>query len=333
MPKTDYNQQRWFLAKNECEYEIPGFAMIQFHDRVIDGQRNYFINNFAEETEIVFEVERPTADVVSRGDPTAFCFNGPVPIPPKSYKGRGLVTQNFPAQVLHDGSADSLPNGRRCGPKADSFVCWSTGTGFTCISHDGTEAVNKSNGIHTVWLGRGLGFAGGHARGTFEGTYEPQTVIPVQFYQPPSPLGVESATSGTDPKYGFIVREDGMYQFGWQASATSPNADRGHPLQVRAYVQRAPIGSSPAGAPEATIWQVMRYHMKESDEYYGRTLLASLENMAMSGWENLKAGDELFFKNITNTKRLMLSVGSAWIMKSKPYFDETTPDHQGLSYP
>lgn len=332
MAYDDDSGQRWFAAKNECEYEIPGYALIQFHDRVIEGVRNRFINNFAEETDIVFEVERPTEEVVARGEPTSFCFNGPTPIPPKRYNGRGRITQGFPAQVLHDGSVDSLPNGRRCGPKADSFVCWSTGTGFTCISHDGTQAVNKSNGIHTVWLGRGLGFAGGHARGTFSGSYQPNTVIPVQFYQPPSALGVESAI-GSAPNYGFIVREDGMYQFGWQASANSPDADRGWPLQVRAYIQRAPTGSSPPASPEATIWQVMRYQVIESDTQYGNDFLTGLENMAMSGWENMLAGDELFFKNITGEKTLMLAAGSAWIMKTKPYFDETTPGHGGLHYP
>lgn len=332
MSQSDYSGQRWFAAKNECEYEIPGFAMIQFHDRVIDGVRNRFINNFAEETDIIFEVERPTSEVVSRGDPTAFCFNGPVPIPPKRYKGRGLVTQNFPAQVLHDGSRDSLPNGRRCGPQADSFFCWSTGNGFTCISHDGTQAVNKSDGVHTVWLGRSLGLSGGHARGTFEGSYEPDTVIPISFSRPPAALGVEQGT-GPDPFYGFLVREDGMYQFGWQASASSPDAERGWPLQVRAYVQRAPTESSPSPSPEATIWQVMRYQVIESDTEYGNDFLTGLENMAMSGWENLRTGDELFFKNLTSEKTLMLAVGSAWIMKSKPYFDETTPGHGGLTYP
>lgn len=332
MAYDDDSGQRWFAAKNECEYEIPGYAMIQFHDRVISGQRNYFINNFAEEADVVFEVERPTEDVVARGDPAAFCFNGPTPIPPKRYNGRGRITQGFPAQVLHDGSVDSLPNGRRCGPKADSFVCWSTGTGFTCISHDGTGAVNNSNGIHTVWLARGLAFAGGHARGTFSGSYQPNSVVPVQFFAPPAALGVESAI-GPAPNYGFIVREDGMYQFGWQASANSPDAARGWPLHVRAYVQRASASSGSPPAPEATIWQVMRYQVIESDTEYGNDFLTGLENMAMSGWENLLAGDELFFKNLTNTHTLMLAVGSAWIMKTKPYFDETTPDHGGLSYP
>jgi len=329
MPQTDYSGQRWFAAKNECEYEIPGFAMIQFHDRVIDGIRNYFINNFPEETDIVFEVERPTSEVVSRGDPTAFCFNGPVPIPPKSKNGRGLITQNFPSQVLHDGSVDSLPNGRRCGPKADSFVCWSTGTGFTCISHDGTEAVNKSNGIHTVWLGRGTGFAGGHARGTFAGSYASLDVIPITFAPSPAALGVnQEYAAGAEIHYGFVVQEDGMYQFGWQASMNSPDAIRGYPLMVRAYLKRKASAGN-----EATIWQGMRYQVIESDTQYGNAFLTGLENVAFTGWENLLTGDEIYFKNITGTYTLMLAVGSAWIMKTKPYFDETTPDHGGLTYP
>src|SRR6185369_15596967 len=86
--------------------------------------------------QVIWDVTKPNKKGAARQDPSEFVFNGPIACEPCGPAAYGECTDDLPAQVLHNGTNDSLPNGTPCGPTPDQWDVLSGGTAWHCISHD-----------------------------------------------------------------------------------------------------------------------------------------------------------------------------------------------------
>lgn len=143
-------QRRTFPLRNMEPYKtIPGFALVMLDPE--DG--NDFFTVDLKDEQAVFRGWQCTTLGATLADPAMFVVNGPTPIPPGRY---GHCSQDWPLQVLHDGSGDRLPNGIPCGPVAGKWEVYSGRGPFTCQSHDPCRPLEgRSAGVHTVWISPG----------------------------------------------------------------------------------------------------------------------------------------------------------------------------------
>jgi len=232
----------------ESRETIPGFALVALRP----SDRSAFFTQDKEDEAVVWRVWKPDADSQARQDPALLMFNGPTPIPPGK-DGKG--TQDTPAQVLHDGGYDSLPNGVPCGPIADSWYVWSNLGAFTCQSHDICRgAAGAANGIHTVWV------APGRSR------LVPLTTLTGG----DTTVAVDAAVSFTEETESPVTRaisgnrvySAGYYLVSVSATLSSTEADEGDSLRLRVYYQ---TGSTVDGSGDLVSTYLTGYRKQEID--------------------------------------------------------------------
>lgn len=220
---------RWRPVRNMEREWVPGFALMALDPT--DGDD--FFTQEAGDGNAIWNVHKPDGSSEARQSPALLMFNGPQPIPPYP-KGFGKGTFETPAQVLHNGNVDRLPNGFSCGPLNGKWEVYSGGTAFVCVSHDITEAVTL-RGVHTVWVQPNLGLPDiprGALRGA-NGLVQAGGLVPLDAAQNET----ERLGYVFDPDIqGFKCLPDHMTL--WvQASATlsSESAPEGGLLQLRVY--------------------------------------------------------------------------------------------------
>lgn len=154
---------RWLPCLNTSEHTIPSYGLMaigNFDQSSSAAEDTHYANFVDSDGQLIWLVGRPDAQSVANQDPYRLCCNSEVPILPGK---RGAMTQDWPAQTLHDGSRDNLPNGAPCGPRFERFEVESTGRAFTCLAHDrafayvrrgerGGTGTGIGSTIHTVWI-------------------------------------------------------------------------------------------------------------------------------------------------------------------------------------
>jgi hypothetical protein len=135
-------KKRWLPAKNIGTKTIPGYAVCALD--IMDGGGFWAVE--MDKGSLVYRVTLPNVLAAAAEDPALLFINGPTAIPPGK---NGHVTQDYPAQVLHDGGWDWLPNGIPCGPVSGEPAVWMGRGPFTCMSHDPARAL-VHGGLHTV---------------------------------------------------------------------------------------------------------------------------------------------------------------------------------------
>lgn len=275
---------RWIPVRNmqdgkegRAKLTIPGFALMMLN--VADRDR-YFTQD-REDGAVVFRVYRPDAEAQARQDPAMLIVNGPTPIPPGK-DGKG--TQDWPAQVLHNGAEDSLPNGVPCGPIADSFYVWSGLSAFTCQSHDICRAApGKENGIHTVWISPGRPNL--TPLSILIGGENVEADAQVGLEQPSSvQLGHESSVPRAI--VDTWIRAAGYYLVSVSATLSSTEADEGDVLRLRVFYRTKSIADGD-GSWTATYLTGHRKQEVDRDVLTESPLTQSTfytaENVAFSG--------------------------------------------------
>ncbi len=324
----NYNQAiRTFPCRNIGDEEIPPFGLVEIANFVkSNGEQDRFFSQEQTGHDIRWLVRRPTEETVAEGNPARFAFNMHIPIAKSrgsKERGIGVVTLDFPARVLHDGSTDGLPNGYDCGPRADSFSIWSDGSGFTCLSHDVSGAVSENaTGIHTIFVARSSRQNGGHGRGTgrlVDGS--PDSHVELALGSLDSGVYIDEATP-----HVIRVRTPGLYQFGWQCRLHSTNAPRGGLLQLTTM---RIVRQQSQDLPGPTLYSGSRLQEYEQDGY-GNDIARGQEHVAVTGWENLNADGGIAIKHTGSYKQTVASF-SWWILKVPTPFLGQKPG--GLVYP
>lgn len=139
---------------------IPGYAMLAIAGRSVTAGKAGYAQDVIEQ-QTIWHVRQVTAEDIAQNEPWLFCCNGPIPISPDQV---GEVFQDWPCQVLHQGTGDILENQAPCRPIQDRWYTLSGGSLFVCLSHDKARAWwNNTTGEHTVWIapssGRGIAYA------------------------------------------------------------------------------------------------------------------------------------------------------------------------------
>lgn len=318
LPSTFDQRIRWWSFENKTSLEIPPYAIMQLAPVIVKGQPSRHLCQFNHNGEVIWNVQQCDDDAASRQNPAEFMFNGPVACRPH---GRARGTFDLPAQVLHNGISDTLPNGYPCGPVADAWYVLQGRPAFVCRSHDATEASGGS-GIHTVWIDRGNGDLGIHVAGLAgAGSYSADSFIG---WESENNWQFNNAATLSDDGW-LTVRYSGYYDFRFSCTIYG-QADvvRGSPLRVRLY-QRAEFDSpSSPPTPEATSWSGYRTH--DIEQYlsgddlpvsqdglvdgepgetsiqiggsYDVSLHTTQENIAFGGPVNLQRGESIRLKNV-----------------------------------
>lgn len=316
---VSYEQRiRWESFVNASGEDIPPFAVMQLQKKQgarIDSpgsgsssdEADDFFCQFDREGKVVWSVIKCNEEGASRQDPAQFMFNGNKWVKAGTI-GRG--TFDLPTQVLHNGANDSLPNGKRCGPAEGVWWVLSSGSAFTCRSHDATEAAGNGS-VHTVWLEAGSSRDSFHgvASGQPFGAVEAGEVVPIGS----GTLGLEEGVLAGDR--GLVVRHAGLYLFGFHGMLSSSEAPRGEVLQL---ALRKVVSSESTESSEATGWIGMRRNEVEEDEY-GNDIAFSAEHVSVTGIINLERLDEIFVRNdsgyavsVANFKFWLLKHGAYW---------------------
>jgi hypothetical protein len=305
---------------NETNQTIPSFALMQLK-RPLNRPSNPSIYDPDAEEDEFFCQEQLNEDVVwsasicdeeaaARQNPAQFAFNLEKPIP-RRQTGEG--TFDTPAQVLHNGDSDSLPNWRACGPVAGRWWVLSGGSAFTCISHDACQVVG-SRSVHTVWVRP-------NSRNSAANLKAQGSSVSADAYVPLH----EIESSGIDIEDPWaIVRRSGMFQFGFAAKVSSTDAPRGTDLLLQIWKR-----SGETGAINSTIWWGDRDQDIEEDQY-GAQILYTGENVAFTGWENLNRNDALAIRNLSGV-HLTLTRSSFWMLQTA-VFREAASQSGGLSF-
>ena len=143
-----WNEKRKLPVKNCTNETIPGFA-IMYIERVRYDANEFFAPE-AERGKLIWRGTKPDALCEALQNPSLLIANGPQLIPPY---GTGWGTQDWPAQVIHDGGSHRAVNGQMVGPAADSWLLW-TGTAFVVHSHDAARGTWR-NDYHTLIVAPG----------------------------------------------------------------------------------------------------------------------------------------------------------------------------------
>lgn len=298
---SPWDQQRKLSVQSICNEMIPGFACMYINPT----SGGWFQSTVAERGKLVYLVDKPDARCEQLQDPALLICNGPTPIPP--YRN-GWGTQDWPAQVLHDGQTDGLPNSSPAGPVADSWFVWSGYGAFTCISHDATKAIWRppnakwlADGIHTVLVAPnqtpGTRYEGGIGGGIVN--YATPFPIPTRsvrsamriFGAPGAAGGATTGAADTTTTLEFL--QAGTYWLAVTATLSSPDADEGDMLKLTVYTRR-PTESN--FSPR----YLSGYRLQCIDEevaYGGATTFYTAENVSFQGpWEAEK-GEQIQLVN------------------------------------
>lgn len=272
---------RWIPLKNmESSKTIPGHAIVYLD--VTQG--NDFFSQEAQDDGVVFRGKQCDSVGEASQDPALFVVNGPTPIPPGQI---GRCNQDWPAQVIHDGSDDRLPNGFTCGPRADTWEIYSTGNAFTCLSHDACQAVNnRPKGIHTVWISPSTTVATPAAITTGGGTADNGDKLTLDAADDSENWPGARAWSLTESGDAFKIYDEGIWWLQVSATLSSSSTTEGSTLRIRAYANGSP-----------TALQGTRLHIIDtsggtvsddagdywSDPYFGGSPIFTEENVAFGG--------------------------------------------------
>jgi hypothetical protein len=335
LPQTYEQRLRWHSCENTTSEEIPPFACMQLKKPIdlnttwlIDAEEDDWFCQDVDNGELIWFVSKCDKEGEARQNPSQFVFNGPTPIPPRRggdrKRARGRCHQDYPAQVLHNGDLDSLPNWRKCGPARNTWQVWSGGSAFLNICHDVTVPIGTGH-MHTVWVTRGGIRAGGHA----------SVRLSTNQYTAGSWLATSGSGQNVDSEniesQRIVVRRSGMWKFGFQAKVTAGNTvPRGAELLLRLYKEGVPASDGQIGALSSTIWEGAREQDIEEDQYGGQ-IFYSAENVAFSGIENLLSGEALRIRN-DSSHPLTISRGSFWLSHDAA-FHETGSSQGGLHFP
>lgn len=275
---------------NETNDTIPAYAIMQLKRPLnresqsfsIDAEPHEFFAQFRNREDVIWSVSVCDEAGASRQNPAEFAFNLAVPIPKRSY---GEATQDCPAQVLHDGRRDSLPNWKKCGPRRGAWWVSSGGSAFTCMSHDVSDAAGRG-GLHTVWLYPRGQAASAHGRFQLQSTtisdgdYVPMTA---------SPTNAENVVNSE----GWVtVRQGGLYAIDTSLTLGSPAAPRGTTLTVQLYRKNA---DETIDATQA----IGQRSLDLEEDQYGSEIHRSHENVAFPALENLASGEGVRVRNVS----------------------------------
>lgn len=279
------DRPRWVPARNIGTETIPGWAIV-----MIDPSEGAdFMSAETVEQQLTWRVRQCNDEGESLGDPGLFAFNGPTPIRPGTI---GKVTQDTPAQVLHNGSEDGLPNGFLCGPRSGKWSIVSGGGSFVSITHDPTWPDQSTRaGLHTIWVG--LAGRKSPASGSVIGT----GTVDVQERIPFGERGFEVEGAGgavlgfntdalTDQSYGLFLDRPGVWWVQFSATISSVDADDGEELRIRAFLDgtqtylkgsRTHVITTGAGILTDSGGDTI------SSNYFGGSPIYSAENVAFGG--------------------------------------------------
>jgi hypothetical protein len=300
------------------------------------GQRVTHLAQFPVEGDVVWTIERPNAEDCSQPDSARFMFNGPFATPAG---GTGIGTFDFPAQVLHNGAGDTLPNGYACGPVADTWFVMRGQLGqFICISHDASHPthVGSQSSVHAVWVRASSGDGGLHAYWTGGGPAI-HNGSDVPMFQGAFELG---GRNGAFLKDGWMtVGASGVWNFGFQC--TLVGALGGPSVAPRGSVLRLGLAKRDLQQNETLLpWTGMRKQdietgIPKDTEGSGDVtwdqlraaindnLLVTQENVAFTGFVNLRAGEGLRIRNVGATADVLLA--QFWMTRSIRFFDPNPP--------
>lgn len=279
---------RWFPLKNMTNETIPGFALVMLKH----SDRDYFFTQDVSDQQVVWRGYKPDETAEALQNPAMLAINGPTPIPPGQI---GKCTQDWPAQVLHDGSKDTLPNAIPCGPKAGSWYVWSDAGAFTCLSHDATRAApGTENSVHTVWVAPNTSFVTPFAAMQGGQTVQARTDI-VFSSAAPNAVSAQPPDSYYDNNQlkGYEIDKKSQWWVAVSATVSSQTAPEGTPLRLRVY--------DSGSATYLTGHRIQTIDTKGSgkpgQDYYGGDPIYTAENVAFSGPLIVDAGHHLTLRN------------------------------------
>lgn len=294
------HQTRWMSFRNTSKETVPPYGLLALED----GDTG-FLGNTKRGEQSVWLLKKPDEAAYADQDPARLFVNGPTPVPAGGY---GVCTQDWPAQVLHNGAEDGLPNGYACGPKPDSWFVWSGGRAFTCVTHDRTWPVGVGP-YHTVWISSVRADAATTlmatvGRGTTY-TVESGKIVPSNEVHDSLLL---QFTKG-DEAGKWVVSFPGIYLFGFQATIWSDSAARGSVLSLSLAVNDT---STDWKAQRVQDIEVVDY---EDDAYNPTELLTTQENVAATGLIKLEEDDVV---SVLNTSAYTLRVArfGFWLFRA-----------------
>lgn len=297
--KSPRDRIRWFTVRNMSSETMPGFA-IAYQD-ILQGEQ--FISQEKRDGQVVILLKKPDINAAGMANPGVMWANGPTPIPPGEY-GKGH--QDWPAQILHNGGENKLPNGHTCGPRDDSWYIWSSGLGFTCQSHDATRAIRgDENAIHTVWLSPFLA-AGTTAHGavTGGGTVQAGDAVPVS-----TALGTDIPKGIGRIDKGYQALNDGTWLVMVSGTVSSTAAEEGDILSITVKIGKAVDGKLTSNGAETylTGHRIQTIDTEGSDEnpFYGGAAIFTAENIAFSGPITLKKDEALLVENTSGSSIIL----------------------------
>lgn len=310
------DQIRWLAVKNKSGEPIPGHALMCL--KKDDG--NGFYAQEVVRNQVHWKVYKPDEDAELYQDPATLIINGPTPIP---IDGEGQGTQDWPAQVLHDGARDGLPNFRVCGPKADEWVVWSGKRAFTCMCHDkakGNLGTINWPGVHTVWIAPAVRQEPPERVYFLSGSQEIDEGEPAALGNSAgriAPTYIELNHYSSGGSYLLVKKHGpGSWAFAISATVSSEDADEGTPLMLT--LMKGSIGSAsiPPAVKATTNFKGYRLQLIEDDQGY-QSPFRSAENVAFGGWLDLVENDYLEIQaNVKLTADALLF--SLWQIGQQP---------------
>ncbi|MCI0358634.1 MAG: hypothetical protein L0211_09130 [Planctomycetaceae bacterium] len=285
------------------------------------GKVSRFFRQYNRGGHAVWTITKPNDQAEAEQNSSDFLFNGPVPVPSLRH---GVGTEDFPCQVLHDGTKDLLSNGDPCGPVADQWYVKSGGSAFISVCHDALAAAGQG-GVHTVWISNGNGKAlSAHGRWELS-----SLSVAASDYVPWSTGSVVKGLEIQSDQWLKVLRA-GIFWLGFQAKVSSVAAPRGAPLSVTLYKKPIAQGQKEPGEATATMYIGQRDQDIERDNY-GVEFQKTAENVAFSGFENLKRGELLRLRN-ASAHDIVLGSGTFSIIMAGSYFRTETISGGGLVF-
>lgn len=285
---------RWMSFRNVSDppETVPPYGLM-----MLDDGDMFFDGNAIHGEQSIWRLKKPDKIAWEDQDPSRLFVNGPTPVKPGGF---GQCTQDWPAQVLHNGAKDSLPNGVRCGPIPDSWFVWSGGNAFTCTTHDKTWPCGQT-GYHTVWITAGRPTVAGPSFAALgAGVYRRGETIGCTLDERMN-QNARISDFWNAGEYGeFQARFGGYYLFGFQgciwSDQTNENPAPQHAwLTLRLYINGA-----------GTRWRGTRRQLIEIVDYDDDNqsepteLARSAEMIAVTGIVQLKNDDLVCIKNDSN---------------------------------
>lgn len=288
---------------NTGKEDIPPYAIMVLSE-ILRPRNTGWINLMPNETSAIWRVKKTDQIAEDRQDPAILVVNGHYTLRANSY-GMGFTGDRV--QVLHDGRHDAIAPGQICGPRADDWFAWSSGSAFTCLTHDILQVQNLNNNrVHTIWVSpnnkqsnsaRGIG--SGH------GAVDPNQIIPAG--------GSISPNTGIAPSiesYGFEYVNgqykalvDGRYILGFGATITPAdwNIPIGTALKLTLFANGQPTGLTKHG--------IFHKHTDPISNVVTDVVPVPLER---TGYIALKKEDLVCIKN-TSTVRVLVSDFHLWL--------------------